>query len=195
MYKVVKENREQAIKILTSSFEDNPGVLAVVKKDKRIKQRIEVLCQHCLMVAFYKKGAYITSDGKGVALLFKSWLNMNPFQFLIRYFILGQYCIGWTRALSIIKRERKIRNHRPKDKHLYFWMLAVEDRTYGLNTIIEIRDFVFAYSRELQLPIYAETTVEKTLTLYKRYGFQVYDTWTNNEDGIKIYFIYRNWDA
>jgi hypothetical protein len=74
-------------------------------------------------------------------------------------------------------------------------MLGVEDHANGLNTIIEIRDFVYAYSRKMQLPIYAETTVLKMLTLYKRYGFKVYDQWETGDEGITVYFIYRDWDA
>lgn len=195
MVSITNQNKETALKVLTTAFGNIPGVLWVVKKDRHIQKRIYVLCKFCLTVAMQKKGAFITSDNKGVALLFKSWYKQNPLQFLAGYFRLGQYCIGWSRAISIIKREHEITKRRPKHKHLYFWMIGVEDHSYGLQTIIELRDFVFDYSRKEQLPIYAETTVEKMLTLYKRYGFHVYDEWDTGKDGIKVYFIHRNWDA
>ena len=66
--------------------------------------------------------------------------------------------------------------------------------SYGLNTIIDIRNFVFDYSRKSQLPIYAETTVEKYLVLYQRYGFSIYDEWETDYNGIKVWFIKRDWN-
>jgi hypothetical protein len=67
------------------------------------------------------------------------------------------------------------------------------DHTNGLETIKEIRDFVFAYSKQEELSIYAETTMKSTLNLYLRYGFEIYDTWETGVDGIVVYFIWRDW--
>ncbi len=177
MNEVSQHTKPDALRVLTSAFHDNSGVLWVAKKDKKIKSRVAELCNYCLTVSMQKKGAYITSDNKGVALLFKSWKKQSFVNWLLGYIRLGQYCIGWSRAIKIIKREAEIQRRRPKKKHLYFWMLGVEDRANGLNTIIEIRDFVFALSRKMQLPIYAETTVLKMLTLimllYFRCGNQI----------------------
>jgi hypothetical protein len=195
MHKISSETKADALRVLTTAFKDNSGVLWVVKKDKKIKSRVVELCNYCLSVSMQKKGAYITSDHKGVALLFKSWKKQTFVNWLFGYIRLGQYCISWSRAIKIIKREAEIQRRRPKKKHLYFWMLGVEDHANGLNTIIEIRDFVYGLSRKTQLPIYAETTVLKMLTLYKRYGFKVYDQWETGDEGITVYFIYRDWNA
>lgn len=183
-----------ALNVLETAFKNNPGVLWVVKKDNNKKERIRVLCMHCLTVAIGKKGAYITSNKNGVALLIQSWKKQSLLNFLKGYFRLGQKCIGWSRAIKIIKREYKIQSIRPKTKHLYFWMLAVKDQSYGLETIKEIKNFAFKYSFENKLPIYAETTMKSTLNLYLRYGFEIYNTWETNDNGIVVYFIYRDWN-
>lgn len=195
MLPINPQNRHIALQVLTTAFGNNPGVLWVVKKDKHIRQRIKVLCKFCLGVAMQKQGAYITADLKGIALIFRNTMKQDPFRWLTGYIQLGHYCIGWNRAIKVIRREMTITGRRPQTPHLYFWMLAVEDHTYGLNTIIEIRDFVFNQSKMLQLPIYAETTVESALTLYKRYGFKVYDKWQMDKSGLTVYFIYRDWDV
>lgn len=194
MNEILPKQHQKALAVLSNAFTNNPGVLWVIKNDHKVPQRLIALCDFCLRVAMEKKGAYITSDQKGVALLFGSKEKQKPHRWLINYIRLGQYCIGWNRAWAMIKREREIVSRRPKSEHLYFWMLGVEDHTFGLNTIIEIRDFVFALSKSRQLPIYAETTLEKTLTLYKRYGFKVYDEWETGKDGVKVYFICRDWN-
>lgn len=193
MNPVSNSTKAFALDVLKTAFKDNPGVRWVVKKDAQIDSRIEALCEHCLHVSTQKQGAYLTKDQKGVALLFKSWHTQKPLDWLKSYIRLGNKCIGWDRALEMIQRERKIQAKRPKTKHLYFWMLAVKDHTYGLETIKEIRDFVFAYSKQEELPIYAETTMKSTLNLYLRYGFEIYDTWETGVDGIVVYFIWRDW--
>lgn len=195
MKKVDKNTKERALKILSTAFKDNQGVLAVVKKDQHITRRSIELCNFCLTVSMQKDGAYITQDQKGVSLIFKSSKKQTFINWLKGYYRLGQYCIGWSRAIKIIRRDHEIQSRRPKKKHLYFWMLAVEDYTYGLETIKNMRDFVFQLSKEEQLSIYAEATSKKTLTLYKRYGFQVYGEWKESADGPTVYFIYRDWDS
>jgi hypothetical protein len=141
-----------------------------------------------------KDGAFMTSDSKGVVLIFQNTAKQKPIQWLSGYLTLGARCIGWSRAWSIIQREREIVSRRPKLKHLYLWMMGIEDNERGLKTIIEIRNFIFDYSKKLRLPIYAETTVERNLLLYKRYGFEIYDEWEVPEKGLKVWFIKRDWN-
>ncbi len=187
------ENR--ALDVLVTAFRNIPGVLRVIKKDKHLTERLRVLCRFCVRISIDKQGAFITSDRKGVALLFSSNARQPLLRLLKAYFIISSYCIGWNRAWNIFKRERVIRSRRPGSEHLYFWMLGVEDNSKGLNTIIEMRDFAFKRSRELQLPIIAETTCEKNLVLYKRYGFKVYDRWKAPGQNICVWFILREWNA
>ena len=63
---------ETALRILAASFETNPGARAFVREDHKIKSRIFHLCTFCVRVARKKQGAYITSNRKGVALMFNS---------------------------------------------------------------------------------------------------------------------------
>lgn len=194
MIAITNKNKDIALQVLTSAFKTIPGALWILKKDNKIQKRLVVLCQFCLSVAMQKKGAFISSDNNGVALLFKSNAKQNPIMWLMGYINLGNYCIGWTRAWSIIKRERYIVSKRPKSLYLYFWMLGIKKNRNGVNTILEIKDFIFERSKKLQLPIIAETTVKKNLVMYKRYGFEVYDEWETGQNGIKIWFIQRPWD-
>lgn len=194
MKQINPANQKIALEILNTAFQNNPGVLWVVKNDSNQYKRITELCKYCLTVSIEKKGAYISSNKKGVALIFESPKKQKLYSFLTGYYRLGQYCIGWSRAIKIIRRERKIQQIRPNTKHLYFWMLGVKDRTYGLDTIKEIRDFTYALSYSKKLPIYAETTDVNILNLYLRYGFTIYDKWETGDNGVIVYFIQRNWN-
>ncbi|MDA8885991.1 hypothetical protein N8368_02435 [Bacteroidia bacterium] len=191
MQQVTEATKKTALRILVSSFGDNPGALWVIKKKGNLRKRLAVLCLFCLEVSMQKQGAYLTTDNNGVALIFKNTARQNPFKWIWGYIQLGNKCIGWDRAYSIIRRERTIQGKRPKREHLYFWMLAVENNSFGLSTIIEIRDFTYQLSQKYNLPIYAETSLPKNRLMYERYGFKVYDTWIIEKEEITLWFLAR----
>lgn len=192
MQSINPENITKAEKVLYNAFIEVPGFLWILKKDKHIKLRIQHLISYCLEVSIQKNGAYISEDKQGVALLFESVKKQRWYNFLKGYFFLGQNCIGWDRAWHIYKREKEIQARKPKINHLYFWMLAVNQSENGNSTIIEIRDFCFALSKEKKLPILAETTVKKNLIIYKRYGFEIYDSWYIKQEDITVWFLKRD---
>lgn len=181
-----------AVKVLTTAFADNPGVLAFVKKDRKVHRRVKHLCRFCIQIARKKSGAYITSNHKGVALVFDNEQKL-PWFFAIRWYAyLGQFSVGWLRAIPMLLREKSIKDQRMKQRAYYFWMLAVEDQSHGLTPLIEIKEFVFQRSREDQMDLLAETISQRTLSMYLRYGFEIYNT-LNVANGSTIYFIRRPW--
>jgi hypothetical protein len=145
-------------------------------------------------VARKKQGAYITTNRKGVALMFNSENKLAKLDALRLYAYLGQYSVGWLRAIPMLKRERILKSYRSKAPAFYFWMLAVEDQSFGLETIIEIKEFVFQRSRAYRLDIIAETISKRTLAMYLRYGFEVYHEYQDSKKGLIIYFIRRPWN-
>lgn len=182
--------RDHALDILVNAFRDNAGTRWIVKKDHRQEERLRELCRFCLDVSDEKKGAFVTDDQKGVALLFDSRSRQRLVPFIRNYFLLGNNCIGWDRAWSMIQRERTIQSKRPADSHLYCWMLGVHNT--GLATIKEIRDFIFKVSRDSNKAIVAETTSERALRLYQRYGFRVYHRWDVASERLTVWFIRRD---
>jgi hypothetical protein len=92
-------------------------------------------------------------------------------------------------------KESIIQSKRPKKEYLHFWMLAVEDNTYGMRTVIEIRDYCYAMSASLNIPIFAETRIARNKKVYERYGFRCYDTWEPKSEENEVWFLIRKPDA
>lgn len=195
MKRITTNEKEMALKVLSAAFSANPGVLYVAKKDINLLARIDVLLAYCLHIAMNKKGAFISSDNKGVVLIFDSHEKQSLLDGLRGYIKLGNDCIGWDRAPKIILRQRKILKMRYKPRHLYCWMIGVEDHKNGLTSIREMRDFIFDLSSRKKLPIVAETTMSENLSLYKRYGFSIYKTWERTQDNMTTWFIKREHNA
>ena len=192
MDKITDKNKEIAIEILVKALKNNPGALSVIKKDQKIETRLREFCRFCIDISILKQGAYITSDQKGVALVFNRKEKVAIVPLLSIYLRLGSKCIGWGRVIPILWRQSIIKSKRPKTEYLHFWILAVKDNTFGLRTIIEIRDFTFGLSKSMGVPIIAETRLKRNRIMYERYGFKCYKTWQPKSEENPVWFLIRN---
>jgi hypothetical protein len=190
---ITKANKAKAVAIVCVAFKDIDAVTSVIKYDSKKEERVKVLFDFCVSVSMEKEGAFLTSDEMGVALLFKSWKKLSLASSVSNYFKLVHYGISWERAPSVIIRDHHVQKRRIKEKHLYFWLLGFDNSVKDLQRMIQIRDFCFAYAKELQLPIAAETSNQGALKMYLRYGFKIYDEWKPREDKPTLYFIIRDW--
>jgi hypothetical protein len=195
MKPITAEQKLRAIEVLSKAFKNVPGVLWILKKDGQLATRLRILCAFCIEAAIKKGGAFITSDQKGVALIFKNTRRQNIFHWIKEFVFLANRSIGWSRVWSMIQRERLIRSKRMKQEHLYFWMMGVEDNSNGLQTVIEIRDHMVNMSKEYNLPIVSETTVPRNLKTYQRYGFRIYDECYVPSEDLTIWFLVRDKDV
>ena len=185
------EEKPLLTSILSTSFIDNLNILALVKHDGRINKRIEALCRFCVEIAFAKKGAYLTANRKGGVLLFKNTATLPLLSKLKQYYKLGQYSVGWSRAIPMLKREALMKSHRKKHDHLYVWMMAIPEAEH-IDTIKEIKEESFALSNKLKLPIIAETSSAQVKKIYvSRYGFEVYDEIRFEKEGYTLWYLER----
>lgn len=185
------EDREKAINILYRAFKKTPGVVWIVKQDKCINDRIKAVCAYCFDTVLPIKGAFITSDGKGVSLLYRLKDKKLTVRDLINQAILAYKAIGVRRAKEIIRREKYIKQHRPEGDYLYFWMVAVDTDVKGIDTMKEITYWAQELSNKMNIPLLAETTMEKNKVVYERYGYQVYHTWDVPKKDFKVYFMIK----
>jgi hypothetical protein len=186
-----KQDRERAVDILTRAYVDVPGVLAIVKETGDVRKRVKALCEYCFDTMQPIGGVYITTCNNGVAMVYQTKDKKFRWGGLIDQIVLIFKAVGISRALKIMKRDKIIQQKRPKENILYFWMLAVDPEVRGIQAMKEIRDEIYELSEKLNMPIYAETTVDRNKVMYERYGFETYDTWYDNEKDTNVYFMYR----
>lgn len=192
MRKALKKDQSKAVEILSRSFRSNPSVNAVIKNDSRANERIKALCQYSFKTALLRDGAYISSNEKGIALCYRYNYKKESFADYWNQFLLATKAIGFSRVLPILKREHYIKSKRPLNgNYLYFWFLGTLPDAQDGKAARELKDAILKKSTELHLPIYLETSVAKNKRVYERYGFEVYHTWTMDENGTVLYFMRR----
>lgn len=193
MRKATKADRERAIEILYKAYKDNPTFTWVVKDGtpEQFEERVKYLCGFLFDSISLIGGVYMTSYNDGICMIYNINDKKNSLQSWILQIKLAFKVIGITRALEIMQRENKIEKRRPNGDYLYFWVLAADPDVKGFQDMAEIRDETFAMSKELNLPIYAETTVDRNVIMYKRYGFEEYDTWEVPGKDVTVHFMRR----
>ena len=182
------EDKKEAVQIITNTFDQNPSVNIVIGSGGNHRKKIGRLGNYAFIKAFNRNGAYLSSNRKGAALCFESEAKGTNFAEFWAEFPFA-ISIPPKKVIQTLKRESYIKKHRFEGKHLYFWFLGVEKD--GGQAVFELKEHLFELSKQKQLPILLETSVERNRSVYERYGFEVYHTWKDSGGGKALWFMMR----
>lgn len=173
MHSIPPHQYSLAVAILSQAFESNPSALWVIKKDRKIRQRLKALIEYAMNIGRLNNGLFLSEDRTAVAICFRE-------PSLISYgeqIKLIWKAIGIERVPFVLQRERYLKKHRFNGPHLNFWFLGVSPITKSRTGVYDIKRGIFELSKKLQLPILLETSVERNKTVYEYFGFKVYHKW------------------
>ena len=191
MRKANLAEKDKVIDIISSTFDTNPDINWLIKKRGRHKKKIYRLASYAFYKSYLREGAFISSNEKGVALCYKFNYQVFSIREVIYLLWFALFSINPSRIPKVLKRESYRRSKRPESgDYLYFWFLGVIPD--GRGAVYELRDAIFELATELKLPIYLETTMERTKVAYERYGFETFHYWEDPAENIKFWFM--KWD-
>ncbi len=185
-----RADKQAVIDIIVKSFDHIPGIKWIIGNNGNREKRLRAMADFIFEKAFARDGVVLSADRQGVGIYFrfngkKTSLRdyWNEIKFAFR-------CIGLARAGEIMNREKYILSQRPADgNYIYYWMFGVKPDARGNGAARELKNLIMEESRNQQLPIYLETTVEKNRRVYERYGFQLYHTWHVEKRNVTIWFM------
>lgn len=182
------EDKIEAVRIITNTFDQNPSVNIVIGSGGNRRKKIGKLGNYAFIKAMNRQGAYLSSNRQGAALCFLSDAkggNFAEFWAELRFALV----IPPRKVIQTLKRESYIKKNRFEGKHLYFWFLGVEKG--GGQAVFELKEHLFELSKKENLPILLETSVDRNREVYERYGFEVYHTWEDSGGGKALWFMMR----
>lgn len=192
MRPATRKDLPHALSIISRSFARNPSILWVIKKDRKKQQRIVALAAYSFKTALLHKGAYISSNEKGVALCYRHSNRANVFKDAWNQVVLVFTAIGIFRIGIVLKRQAYVKSQMPAGgDYFYFWFYGVMPGQNSQGDAREIKNEIFRMADVEQLPIYLETSVEKNRRVYERFGFKVYHAWDVKDQQITLYFMKR----
>lgn len=180
------------IKLLTERFLDNPRMQTLFgeKSSNNYKKSVNNLVKYCYHLANKLNGVYLAKNKETIVLFYeKQHFKQNVSDYW-RYFKIAKG-IGVSRIKSVIKKENEIKKQKLKlDNYLYVWFIAQNENYRKVDGIIEIKKMLLDYAKERNLPILLETSNNLLLNLYRRGGFEVYNTYPDGEN--TVYFMVNN---
>jgi ribosomal protein S18 acetylase RimI-like enzyme len=170
------KDKSLVIEILKKSFDDNKSVNYVVKQDERRKERIVGLMEYSFNVCNAFGEVWISDDQEACALILFPDTKRTSIRTLIWDLKLAFSVIGINRVNEVLKRESMIKSNHPQKPISYLWFIGVnpQRQSKGLGSAF-IREVIDECDRKKR-PIYLETSMEKNIPFYKKFGFEIFQS-------------------
>ena len=174
-------------------LQEIPTSMEIVKDDSKREKRFHYLARHMVEKAIEKDALIVSENNKGIAILFRTNSREGNFwKDLITDLKLAINVTGIRKGLRVMKNQQDIKAQRPKEgDYLYCWFWGILPDARGSDDAkiaYEMKNRFYEISKELQLPIYAETRIRRISLAYRRYGFELFHQW-DHPSGDKMYFL------
>ncbi len=186
-----KSDRDIIISIVANAFEENPRVMAMMKK-KNPARSVRLMTEYAYDLVEKFDGIYLSKDKTTILFYYQNSQYRRTFIDFLKYGKMFLKAIKPSQLFPTLKREKYIKSlRRDYEDYIYVWILGSDPEITSIRGLADIRDHLFGLSKRLNLPILIETTVEKVLKLYQYVGFEIYHNWYEQETGINVWFLER----
>lgn len=176
MIKASMLDKYSIVNVLFRSFEHDSFLKMMLKSNNLGK--IKILFNYIVEEAFRIGEIYFNEDKSGVVLLTSSEKEQMSVNLIIR-FIKTAYRLGIRSVYQILRVNNTLHSFYPKSisyYHLAFIGVLPEKQGQGIGS--QLLSFVIAKAEKRNLPIYLETAKMSNVEIYKKRGFEVYDSVT-----------------
>ncbi|WP_225000231.1 N-acetyltransferase [Cesiribacter sp. SM1] len=174
MIKASSSDKALVIDILARAFDANPSVNYIVRQDGRREKRIRSLMDYSFELCQAFGAVYLSADRKGCALVLLPEKKKTTIRTLMLDLRLVVGVTGLRRVGKILAREAKIKKGYPQLPFYYLWFLGVAPEQQGRGIGSMLLQDIIEESRQLQRPVYLETSLASNIGFYRRWGFEVY---------------------
>lgn len=182
MTRANNSDKGRVIDILSQSFTDNKSVNYTVKQDAKREDRLKNLMGYSFEICQLFGDVFFSDDKKACALIVYPDKKKTSFKSVWLDLKVVFSCIGFSNLAKAMKREAAIKEGHPPALLSYLWFIGVRppDQGKGAGSLLlsEIIDKGKVEGRIICL----ETSTEKNLPWYKKFGFEIYK---------ELYFGYK----
>ncbi|MEE4116453.1 MAG: hypothetical protein V2I37_09805 [Marinilabiliaceae bacterium] len=186
-----KTDRQIIIDIISQAFIENPRTNAMMKKKNPLRS-VRIMAEYAYDLVSGFNGIYLSKDKTTVIFYYRISEFKRGFIGNLKYARMFLRAIRFSQLLPTLKREKIIRSRRADfDDYLYVWLLgSVRDKT-SIRGLVDINNHLIDRSKEYNIPILIETTIEKILKLYNYVGFETYNKWHDQDADLDVWFLKR----
>lgn len=186
-----KSDKEIIIDIITQAFTENPRTMAMAKK-KDPERSVRIMAEYGYDLVGGLNGIYLSADKTTVIFYYKISEFKRGFIGSLKYARMFLRAIRPSQLFPTMKREKYIKSQRANfDDYIYVWLLGSVQSKTSIRGLVDINNHLIKRSKQYQLPILIETTIEKILKLYNYVGFENYHKWHDEAADIDVWFLKR----
>ncbi|RKR84291.1 acetyltransferase (GNAT) family protein [Mucilaginibacter gracilis] len=186
MRSAMRTDKPLVTDLLSAAFDDNLSVNYSVRQDDKRKQRIRALMDYSFEVCYRFGKVWLSEDRKACVLLLYPHQKKTDLKAIWLDLILIVKAIGLGGIKKAVDREAKIKSKQPNEPIVYLWFIGVAPLYQHQGTGSRLLKQVIAAAKLQNLPVFLETSTERNLPWYKRYGFNEYDSL---ELGYTLHFL------
>ena len=174
MRRANKRDQQIVVDILAPAFDDNKSLNFVVKQDSRRASRIRHLMEYSFNVCRAFGEVWIADDNQACALILFPDKKKTSFQTILWDAKLALAGIGLDRVNKVMAREKAIKACHPSEPVCYLWFIGVTKESQGKGLGSDLMRAVLSECAKKNRPVYLETSTERNLPFYTRFGFEVF---------------------
>lgn len=187
MIKATIMDKSDVVQILSRSFSDNKSVNYIVRQDSKRDLRISSLMEYSFLTCLDFGEVYLSEDGRCCALVMFPDRKRTTLRSIWRDVSLIFSVASIARQFKVLRREWLIKKRYPSKEDLYYiWFVGCEVESQGRGRGTQMMEFLLSEAEQMKRPVYLETSVERYVPWYQRFGFQVYD---QLDLGYTLYFL------
>lgn len=177
-------DKEFVVDILSQSFTDNKSVNYIVKQDAIRTNRLKNLMRYSFDICHLFGDVFLSDDKKACALIVYPDKKKTSLKSVWLDVKLAFSCIGISNLGKAMKREAAVSKVHPKAQITYLWFIGVKPGEQGKGAGSQLLSEIIEKSKTKGRIICLETSTERNLPWYKKFGFEVYN---KLDFGYKLY--------
>ncbi|SDE66955.1 Acetyltransferase (GNAT) family protein [Mucilaginibacter pineti] len=186
--KAIAADKPIVSEILVKSFRENLSVNYITGGSANQK-RIRSLMNYAFEVCFLFGEVLVSEDAQACALLVNPKRKKTTFKSLLLDLGLVWNCIGFSKALAVMKREKRIHQLQVSGRVAYLWFIGVEPGAQHQGIGSRLLDEVIACCEKQNRMVILETSTLKNIPWYEKFGFRVYG---QLDFGYRLFFMKRD---
>lgn len=176
MKKANASDKPLIVDMLTRAFETNKSVNYIVGPDGDRVGRMRKLMSYSFNVCDKFGDVWLSDAGDACALLLYMDKKRSTIQSLLWDMQFAIWVVGLRRIGGILKREEMIKSNHPKEPFAYLWFFGVDPGVHNKGVGSAFLKEIIRDCDNKKRPIYLETSMEKNLPFYKKFGFEIFNT-------------------
>lgn len=188
MIPAVFQDRDQVVKILTASFDDNKSVNYIIRNGNKREKSLKRLMEYSFDICYTFGEIFMSQDKTACALLLTPGKRKSNLFGIWKDIQLIFTSIGIRNIKKAMGRESRIKALQPKAPFYYIWFIGVDPENQGQGIGTTLLTEILAHIHLTNDTVCLETSTIKNLQWYDKFGFSIYD---ELDLGYTLFFLKR----